>query len=248
MRHSCPILWVLPLEPSFLLISKRCYLPKAAVCPCMHAKLLQLCLTLCDPMDHSPQAPLSMGSSRQEYCNPIHGLTCPPPGDLLHSGSEPTFLTSPALAGGILTSSATWETVCTDLYKGWGEVTTFTSASRVGEYSCAFECFADFCFPGLTLCSLDIKSSILLSLKLSAFPPFSSLPLRPSSKTTSRDSKSFPPHWGRRGPTHLAWTWVNAHHEHQGHPGTCPDSEPIPPQKIGDVSQEWEGGSSWFLF
>ena len=28
----------------------------------MHAKLLQFCPTLCDPMDHSPQAPLSMDS------------------------------------------------------------------------------------------------------------------------------------------------------------------------------------------
>ena len=27
----------------------------------------KLCLTLCDPMDCSPQAPLSMGFSRQEY-------------------------------------------------------------------------------------------------------------------------------------------------------------------------------------
>ena len=194
------------------------------------------------------QAPLSMGSSSQEYCNPIHGLTCPPPGDLPHSGSEPTFLMSPALVGGFFTSSATWEAVCTDLYKGWGGVTTFTSASRVGEYSWTFECFADFRFPGLTLCSLDIKSSILLYLKLSAFPPFSSLPLSPSSKAAFRDSKSFPPHWGRHGPTHWAWTWVNAHHEHRGHPGTHPDWEPNPPQTIRHISQEWEGGSSCFLF
>ena len=33
----------------------------------MHAKSLQLCLTLCNPMDCSCQAPLSMGFSRQEY-------------------------------------------------------------------------------------------------------------------------------------------------------------------------------------
>ena len=37
----------------------------------------QLCLTLCDPMDCSPQAPLSMGVSRQEYWS---GLPCPPLG------------------------------------------------------------------------------------------------------------------------------------------------------------------------
>ena len=32
------------------------------------AKLLQACLTQCDPIDSS-QAPLSLGFSRQEYCN-----------------------------------------------------------------------------------------------------------------------------------------------------------------------------------
>ena len=44
----------------------------------MHAKLLQLCLTLCD-LTVVCQAPLSMGFSRQEYWNK---LPCPPPGDL----------------------------------------------------------------------------------------------------------------------------------------------------------------------
>ena len=34
---------------------------------CMHAQSLQLCLTLCDPMDCSFQAHLSMRFSRQEY-------------------------------------------------------------------------------------------------------------------------------------------------------------------------------------
>ena len=31
------------------------------------AKSLQLCLTLCDPVDGSHQAPLSLGFSRQEH-------------------------------------------------------------------------------------------------------------------------------------------------------------------------------------
>ena len=34
---------------------------------------------------------------------------CPPPGHLPNPGIEPAFLTSPALAGKFLTSSATWE-------------------------------------------------------------------------------------------------------------------------------------------
>ena len=49
------------------------------------------------------QVPLSMGFSRQEYWS---GLPCPPPGDHLDPGIEPTSL---ALAGGFFTTSATWE-------------------------------------------------------------------------------------------------------------------------------------------
>ena len=40
------------------------------------------------------QAPLSMGFSRQEYCN---GLPCPPPGDLTNPGIEPRSPVVPAL-------------------------------------------------------------------------------------------------------------------------------------------------------
>ena len=50
------------------------------------------------------QAPLSVGFSRQEYWN---GLPCPPPGYLPDPGIEPVSLTSPALAGGFFTTSAT---------------------------------------------------------------------------------------------------------------------------------------------
>ena len=52
------------------------------------------------------QAPLSMGFSRQEYWI---GFPCLPPGDLPDPGIEPMTLMSPALAGGFLTTSATWE-------------------------------------------------------------------------------------------------------------------------------------------
>ena len=76
---------------------------------CMHAKALQSCPTLCDPMNCSRQAPLLMGFSRQEYWS---GLPCPPPGDLPNPGIEPASLTSPALAGGFFTTSATWKLLC----------------------------------------------------------------------------------------------------------------------------------------
>ena len=52
--------------------------------------------------------PLSLGFSRQAYWN---GLPCPPLGDLPNPGIELMPLTSPALAGGFFTTSATWETL-----------------------------------------------------------------------------------------------------------------------------------------
>ena len=64
------------------------------------------CPTLGDPRDCSPPD------------SPLHGilqagilewLLCPPPGDLPDPRIETTSLSSPALAGGFLTASATWE-------------------------------------------------------------------------------------------------------------------------------------------
>ena len=68
--------------------------------PLVHAKLLQLYPTLCDPWIVAHQAPLSMGFSRQEYWS---GL----PRTL--TGDPPDELASPALAGRFFTTSATWE-------------------------------------------------------------------------------------------------------------------------------------------
>ena len=79
-------------------------------CALMCAKLLQSCLVICDPMNHSPLGSLSMGFSRQEY---FSGLPCPPPGDLPDQGLNPRLL-SPALADGFFTTSATWEAVSED--------------------------------------------------------------------------------------------------------------------------------------
>ena len=52
------------------------------------------------------QASLLMGFSRQEYWSK---LLRPPPGDLPNPGMESASLTSPALAGGFFTASATGE-------------------------------------------------------------------------------------------------------------------------------------------
>ena len=55
------------------------------------AKSLQLCPTLCEPIDSSPSGPPSLGFSRQEYWS---RLPFPSPGDLHNAGIEPG---SPAL-------------------------------------------------------------------------------------------------------------------------------------------------------
>ena len=72
----------------------------------MHAKSLQSCLTLCDPVNC-----ILPGSS-------VHGIlqarvlewiAILPPGDLPNPGIEPMSLMSPALAGRFFTTSTTWE-------------------------------------------------------------------------------------------------------------------------------------------
>ena len=57
-------------------------------------------LTLCHPTDCSPQAPLCMEFSRQEYCS---GLPFLSPGDLPNPGIEPR---SPALQVDFLPSES----------------------------------------------------------------------------------------------------------------------------------------------
>ena len=52
------------------------------------------------------RVPLSMGFFRHKYWSE---LPCPPPVDLPNPGIKPLSLTSPALAGRVFTTSATWE-------------------------------------------------------------------------------------------------------------------------------------------
>ena len=80
------------------------YLLCVCVCVCVCMLVSQSCPTLCDPMDCSHQAPLSMAFSRQEHWS---GLPFSPPGDLPNPGIEPVSLMSPACR--FLTASATWE-------------------------------------------------------------------------------------------------------------------------------------------
>ena len=65
---------------------------------------------MCDSFEASwTVATLSMGFPSKNTGVGSHGLLCPLPGDLSDPGIEPTSLTSPALAGGFFTTSATWE-------------------------------------------------------------------------------------------------------------------------------------------
>ena len=72
---------------------------KSLCAACMHTKSLQLCLTLCNPMDHSLLGSSVHGFSRQEYWS---GLPFPSPGHLSNPGIKPVSLLSPALAAGSL--------------------------------------------------------------------------------------------------------------------------------------------------
>ena len=79
------------------------------------------------------QAPLSMGFSRQEYWSE---LPCPPPRDLPDPGVEPTYLSSPELAGEFFTSSATWEAHNTEDNCSKGDGEEEMEAQRCGGCPC----------------------------------------------------------------------------------------------------------------
>ena len=70
------------------------------------AKLLQSCLTLCEPIDGSPPDSSVPGTLQART---LEWVAIPPPGDLPDPGIEPRSLMSPTLAGGFLTPMATWE-------------------------------------------------------------------------------------------------------------------------------------------
>ena len=76
---------------------------KSAACVLNQFSCVRLFVTL---WTVAHQAPLSLGFSRQEYWS---GVLCPPPGDLPDPGIKPISVTSPALARGFFTTSATWE-------------------------------------------------------------------------------------------------------------------------------------------
>ena len=71
----------------------------------MQYHFIHVCL-FATPWTVAHQIPLSMRFFSQEHWN---WLSFPSPGVLSNSGIKPVSLMSPALAGGFLVTSATWE-------------------------------------------------------------------------------------------------------------------------------------------
>ena len=95
---------------------------RAHVCVC--AKSLSRVRLFAVPWTVAHQVPLSMELSRQEYWS---GLPFSSPEDLPDPGITPSSLTSPALAGGFFTTSATWQA----LSRVYGlHISHFKAASR----------------------------------------------------------------------------------------------------------------------
>ena len=78
------------MSPGVILSCAVTELISCMICCCC-CLVAQLCLTLCDPMNCSCQAPLSMEFPKQGYWS---GLPFPSPGDLPNPGIKPG---SPAL-------------------------------------------------------------------------------------------------------------------------------------------------------
>ena len=74
-----------------------------------HAKLLQSCLTLGDPMDCSLPGFSVHEILQARILEWVAMLSLQ--GDPANSGVKPESLTSPALAGGFFSTSAAWEAV-----------------------------------------------------------------------------------------------------------------------------------------
>ena len=83
---------------------------------CVCAKSLNHVRLFASPWTVARQASLSMGFPRQEYWS---GLPCPSLGDVPDPGIKTVPLSSPALAGGFLTTSANWESRHEQLSRSW---------------------------------------------------------------------------------------------------------------------------------
>ena len=81
------------------------YLRDPQVCLCMWAKSIQLCPTLCDPIDGSPAGPSVHGTLQTRI---LEWAAMPSSRGSSQPRDQTMALTSPALAGEFFTISATW--------------------------------------------------------------------------------------------------------------------------------------------
>ena len=102
--HICflPIcIWHVLLAPVIYVIDQNLFSTKKYVC----AKSLQLCSTLCNPMDSSLPGPSDNEILQAKI---LEWLPCPSPGCLPDLMIQPMSLRSPALVGRFFTTSTTW--------------------------------------------------------------------------------------------------------------------------------------------
>ena len=110
--HSSILNWEIPWteEPGGLQSTGSQRVRHDLVIEQQDAKLLQSCLTLCDPMDHSLPGSSVHGILQARILESgCHALL---QGIFLAQGSNP--LLSPALTGGFFTTSTTWEAFNSD--------------------------------------------------------------------------------------------------------------------------------------
>ena len=100
-----------------LLLRRVCVCVHTCVCVCACARtrmstralLLSHVQIFTAPWNVAHQAPLSVGSSRQEYWS---GLPFPTPGNLPNQGIEPSSLVLPSLAGGFFATEPSGNLLC----------------------------------------------------------------------------------------------------------------------------------------
>ena len=83
-----------------------CLFGCVCVCVCVCAKLLQVCPTLCNPVDLSPPASSVRGILQARI---REWVAVPSSKGSSHRGIKPTSLMSPAMAGRLFITRATWE-------------------------------------------------------------------------------------------------------------------------------------------
>ena len=134
----------------------------------MHAKSLQSCPTLCDPMSHSLPGSSVHGILRQEYWG---GLPCPPPGDLPDPGIEHLLHLLPWQADILISSVQSLSRV--HLF-----ATPWTAAHQASLSSLTPGACSDLC-PSSWWCNPIIPFSVIpfFSSFLQSFPASGSFPM-----------------------------------------------------------------------